>query len=61
MRLTPLWPSLKAIAHTLPYDSLITVEHQQGRRLPAKLWAAATNPTLVLCGGASELWMRNGI
>jgi pimeloyl-ACP methyl ester carboxylesterase len=26
-----------------------------------KLWAAATKPTLVLCGGASEAWMRNGM
>ena len=61
IRLTPYWPRLKAIAPTLPYDSLITVEHQQGRPLPPKLWAAATKPTLVLCGGASDAWMKNGM
>jgi pimeloyl-ACP methyl ester carboxylesterase len=61
MRLTPLWLRLKAIAPTLAYDSLITVEHQQGRALSPDLWAAVTKPTLVLCGGASETWMRNGM
>jgi pimeloyl-ACP methyl ester carboxylesterase len=59
--LTPLWPKLKAIAPTLPHDSLITVEHQQGRPLSPDLWVAATKSTLVLCGGASEAWMRNGM
>ena len=61
MRLTPLWARLKAIAPTLSYDSLITVEHQQGRPLSPDLWATITKPTLVLCGGASEPWMRNGM
>ena len=61
MRFTPYWPRLKAIAPTLAYDSLITVEHQQGRPLSPDIWAAATMPTLVLCGGASEVWMRNGM
>jgi pimeloyl-ACP methyl ester carboxylesterase len=61
MRFTPLWRSLKAIAPTLSYDSLITVEHQQGRALSPDLWAAATKPTLVLCGRASKAWMRNGM
>ncbi len=61
MRFTPYWPRLKAIAPTLSYDSLITAEHQQGRPLPPNLWAAATMPTLVLRGGASEPWMRNGM
>jgi pimeloyl-ACP methyl ester carboxylesterase len=61
MRLTPLWRRLNAIAPTLSYDSLLTVEHQQCRPLPSDLWAAVTKPTLVLCGGASEPWMRNGM
>jgi pimeloyl-ACP methyl ester carboxylesterase len=61
MRLTPYWPRLKAIAPTLSYDSLITVEHQQGRPLSPDLWAAVTKPTLVLCGGASDAWMTNGM
>ncbi len=61
MRLTPFWLRLKAIAPTLAYDSLITFEHQQGRALSPDRWAAVTKPTLVLCGGASEPWMRNGM
>ncbi|MGZ4275329.1 MAG: alpha/beta fold hydrolase [Solirubrobacteraceae bacterium] len=61
MRLTPLWPRLKAIAHTLPYDALITVEHQQGRPLSPEQWAAVRQPTCVLCGGDSDAWMRNGM
>lgn len=61
MRFTPYWPRLKAVAPTLCYDSLITIEHQQGRPLSPDLWADATQPTLVLCGGASDAWMRNGM
>ncbi len=60
IRITPLWPKLKAIAHTLPYDSLTTVEHQQGRPLSYDRWASLDQHTLVLCGGASDAWMRNG-
>jgi pimeloyl-ACP methyl ester carboxylesterase len=61
MRLTPLWPKLKAIAHTLPYDALITVEHQQGHALSAEQWAGVKQPVLVLCGGDSDAWMQNGM
>ena len=45
MRLTPLWPRLKAVAHTLPYDSLITVEHQQGQPLSPDRWAPVRQRT----------------
>ncbi len=61
LRLTPLWRKLTAIAPTLTYDSLITVEHQQGRPLSPDLWAAISGPTLVLRGGASSAWMQNGM
>ena len=37
MRFTPYWPRLKAVAPTLCYDSLITIEHQQGRPLSTRL------------------------
>jgi pimeloyl-ACP methyl ester carboxylesterase len=59
--LTPLWPKLKGIAPTLRYDSLITVQYQQGRPLSSTAWAGAGTRTLVLRGGASEAWMRNGM
>jgi pimeloyl-ACP methyl ester carboxylesterase len=61
IRLTPIWPKLKALAKTLPYDSRITAEHQRGRALPPDLWATAQQPALVLSGGKSDTWMRNGM
>jgi pimeloyl-ACP methyl ester carboxylesterase len=61
MRFTPLWVRLKALANTLPYDSLITVEHQQGQPLSPDQWAAVRQPTLVLWGGESDTWMQNGM
>lgn len=60
MRLTPLWPRLEAMAPTLVHDARITVEHQQGRPLAAQ-WGAVGQRTLVLRGGASAPWMRNGM
>jgi pimeloyl-ACP methyl ester carboxylesterase len=60
MRLTPVWPKLKAMAHTLPYDGAIVRDWQRGRPLPAQRWAAVTVPTLVTDGGRSPRWMRNG-
>lgn len=60
MQLSPLWPKLKAIAHTLPYDGAIVQEFQRGRPLPAQRWASVTVPTLVMDGGKSPQWMRNG-
>jgi pimeloyl-ACP methyl ester carboxylesterase len=59
MRLSPVWRTLKAIAHTLPYDGLIVEDHQRGRALPADRWATVTVPTLVMDGGKSPLWMRH--
>jgi pimeloyl-ACP methyl ester carboxylesterase len=61
MRLMPAWRKMKAVAHTLPYDVLLTVELQRGTPLPGGSWAAATQPTLVICGGKSPAWMRNGM
>lgn len=60
MRLTPLWRRLKGVAHTLPYDGAIVWEHQRGRPLIASHWRTVTAPTLVMDGGKSPSWMRNG-
>jgi pimeloyl-ACP methyl ester carboxylesterase len=60
MRLSPVWPKLKAIAHTIPYDGVIVQDNQRGRPLPAKQWASVTVPTLVMDGGRSPQWMRHG-
>ena len=61
MRLMPAWPKLTAIAHTLPYDLAIVGPFQRGVALPATRWSGATIPTLVMDGGKSPVWMRNGV
>lgn len=61
LRLTPMWPRLKAVAHTLSYDSLITAPYQRGEPLAADVWSSVTQPALVLAGGKSDAWMRNGM
>ncbi len=60
MRFLPPWRKLKAIAHTLPYDIAIVQENQRGRPLAAGRWAGLAAPTIVMDGGKSPVWMRNG-
>jgi pimeloyl-ACP methyl ester carboxylesterase len=59
MRLTPVWRKLTAVAHTLPYDLSLVIDHEQGRPLPHGLYAAVTQPTLVIAGGKSPVYLRN--
>jgi pimeloyl-ACP methyl ester carboxylesterase len=61
MRLMPAWRKLKGVAHTLPADVALTVEYQQATPLPAGRWQGVTMPTLVVAGGKSDEWMRNGM
>jgi pimeloyl-ACP methyl ester carboxylesterase len=61
MPLMPAWSKMTKIAHTLPYDMSIMVDKQQGEPLPADTWAGVTQPVLVLDGGKSPQWMRNGV
>lgn len=58
MRFMPAWSKLKAVAHTLPYDTAIVCGNQRGRALPAS-WGAITVPTIAIDGGKSPEWMRN--
>jgi pimeloyl-ACP methyl ester carboxylesterase len=60
MRKAPTWPKLEAMAHTLAYDVAVAGDTMSGNPLPAQRWASATAPTLVMDGGASPEWMRNG-
>jgi len=60
MRLFPNWGKLAAVAHTVPYDLTIMDGTQRGRPLPRDRWAAVLAPCLVLDGGKSPPWMRNG-
>lgn len=59
MRLMPVWKKMTGVAHTLPYDLQLVIEHQQGRPLPDGLYDAVTAPTLVIAGGKSPQYMKN--
>ncbi|WP_334627913.1 alpha/beta fold hydrolase [Micromonospora sp. CPCC 205539] len=56
MRAQPMWGSLTAIAHTLPYDALVSA----GGRLPVERLAAITAPTLAVDSTSSPQWLRDG-
>ena len=60
MRLMPAWKHLVGVAHTLPNDFAIVLDHQQGRPLPDGHFAAVQPETLVLVGGKSPTYMKNG-
>jgi pimeloyl-ACP methyl ester carboxylesterase len=60
MQFTPMWKTLKAVAHTLPNDGAIVEQSQVGRPLGDGPWRSVAVPTLVTDGGASPEWMRNG-
>jgi pimeloyl-ACP methyl ester carboxylesterase len=60
MPFTPVWPKLKAVAHTLPYDISIVRDHERGTPFSPQEWAAVKMPTLVAVGGKSPAWMTNG-
>ncbi|MFB9682654.1 alpha/beta fold hydrolase [Amycolatopsis plumensis] len=60
MRIMPFWSKLKRVAHTIPYDTAMVVEHQAGEPLPAA-WPEVKVPALVLDGGRSPDWMRHGV
>ncbi len=59
MPLLPVWRKLTGVAHTLPYDLSIVIDHQQGRPLPEGLYAGVSSPTLVIAGGRSPAWMQH--
>jgi pimeloyl-ACP methyl ester carboxylesterase len=60
MPLTPPWKKLKAVAHTLPYDLHILGDTGSGRPLDPARWSDAFAPALVMDGGKSPQYMRNG-
>jgi pimeloyl-ACP methyl ester carboxylesterase len=61
MRWLPVWPKLRAVAHTLAYDGALVREFQRGMPLPAGVWGQISVPTLALAGGKSPPWMQNGM
>jgi len=59
MHLMPAWGRLKAVAHTLPYDLELMDGLQAGKPLPRGRWDLQV-PALVMGGGKSPAWLRNG-
>ena len=63
MRATAMWAAMEAVADTLPYDAEIVRDTQTGQPLPAERlgrWRAATMPTLIVSGAASEPFFHAG-
>jgi pimeloyl-ACP methyl ester carboxylesterase len=60
MRHAPHWAGLEAVAPTLAYDMIIGDPVETGDREPLARWASVKQPVLVMDGGASPAWMRNG-
>jgi pimeloyl-ACP methyl ester carboxylesterase len=60
MRSMPMWPALEGLAHTIAYDARVMGEHIAGRPFAEGEWEAVRQPVLVLDGGASPDWARNG-
>jgi pimeloyl-ACP methyl ester carboxylesterase len=60
MALTPPWRKLKAVAPTLPYDLRILGDTGRGAPLDPARWSGVTGPALVMDGGKSPQYMRNG-
>ncbi len=60
MKQSPMWADLQQVAHTLRYDGELMGDTMLGKPLSPTRWRAATARTLVLDGGASPAWLRNG-
>ena len=60
MRFLPSRSGQKALAHTLRHDAAIMGDTQSGNPLPKDRWAFITVPALVIAGGKSPVWMKNG-
>jgi pimeloyl-ACP methyl ester carboxylesterase len=54
----PIWSSLKAVAHTLPYDSAVMGETITGTPLAREPWSSITTSTQVVAGGKSPASLR---
>jgi pimeloyl-ACP methyl ester carboxylesterase len=54
----PIWSSLKAVAHTLPYDFAVMGETVTGKPLAREPWSSIRTPTLVVAGSKSPASLR---
>jgi pimeloyl-ACP methyl ester carboxylesterase len=56
----PFWKNVISAAHTLPNDLTIVEPYEQGKPLDPADWKNVAMPTLVMDGGKSPQYMRNG-
>lgn len=61
MQHEPFRPSLESIAHTLAYDGAVMGDTMGGGPGPLRRWASVNVKTLLMEGGASPDWQRNGV
>lgn len=64
MQLMPMWPKLKAVAHTLIYDFTILGDTGSGKPFSselAKLITSIKAPTLMIAGGKSPQWLHHSV
>jgi len=59
MSLTPMWKQIKAVAHTLAYDTALLSPYQTGDPSPVDRFAEVRVPTRLLLGGKSPQWIAN--
>lgn len=59
-RSAPFWESSESVAHAIPYDGRTMSDATSGKPLASDPWGTIEIPTLVMDGGASEDWIRNG-
>jgi hypothetical protein len=59
MSLTPMWKRIKAVAHTLAYDTAILSPYQTGEPSPVDRFADVRVPTQLLLGSKSPQWIAN--
>jgi len=57
MRILPIWPKLKTVAHTLPYDAAVLGDFS----LPRERAASIAIPTLVIGGEKSPVELRGAV
>jgi hypothetical protein len=59
MSLTPMFKQIKAVAHTLAYDTTLLAPYQTGEPSPINRFADVRIPTRLLLGGKSPEWIAN--
>lgn len=59
MRVLPVWKRLCGVAHTLPNDYALVLQHQQGEPLPDGYLSSVRVPVLLIAGAKSPAYMKN--